>query len=297
MPRGWLKHKNRRVGNRACHGGSSRCSIKKSSEKKKTNHHSTTTKRNIPQNRLSIDDYYMWQDDDFYASSDYEDYDSDASSRQKKISTDICPICCENRPTFIPLMKNCTHDPACQNCLREIFVKQAQKNVTNYPLQCYHPSCRKPVHDDLLIRHKLFRSDEELRKHYRLKTFAQINAHIERKQVVYCPECEQPRAVTNQEKVNCRNCNIQFLVAYDDITTELTTIAAMESFKSDKAGGNDGLANCPRCKSLISKGSGCSHMKCFCGHDFNWNDVRKVTSNVIGDKATRKLVTVKSIMN
>merc|ERR1712125_156238 len=86
---------------------------------------------------------------------------------EDEVAPDVkqCPICCEDRP-LIPLMKNCTHEPACQQCLREIFVKKAQESVSNYPLICYHPSCKKPVHDAQLILHKLVRSDKELKKHY-----------------------------------------------------------------------------------------------------------------------------------
>jgi len=285
MPRGWLKHNNRTVGRKTGRGGSSRRpteTTKKtecSSEKDRL-HPSTKKKRNIP---LMIDDFFAEEYDDFYEYFDDEEYSTDNSSSQTEIGiiskedeeeseVKQCPICYEDRP-LIPLMRNCTHEPACQQCLREIFVKQAQENVSNYPLLCYHPSCRKPVHDAQLLLHKLVRSEKEIKKHYRLKTLGQV--YSQRKKLVHCPACEEPAAVSKTyHNVTCRLCKIPFHVTHEGESSTVTTIIAMANFKYDKIGKNEGVAHCPECNMLISKGDGCDHMRCFCGHDFSWDEAK-----------------------
>lgn len=269
MPRGWLKHKNQRVGNKASRGGNS--------------HNNSKSSR--PDRKEKLDDLPAINDDDFYGAFGYEDYESDnsssridvGSSREDEDTAEMkqCPICCEDRP-LIHLMKKCTHEPACYECLREIFVKQAQENVSNYPLLCYHPHCRKPIHDALLIRHNLVISDEELKRHYRLKNLGKVYADSERKKIVHCPTCEEPIAIRTQTRLVCRQCNTQFHIAPEGKSTRLTTIVAMEtSFHHDNIGTNNGVAHCPNCNVLISKGYGCDHMQCLCGHDFSWERARE----------------------
>ena len=290
MPRGWLKHKNRSVGRKTSRGGGSR---------------HNNTKANCSNLKENGSDLNTLIDDDFYGAFEDENYESDVSSSLidsrsiKEENTDNvkqCPICCEER-YLINLMKKCTHEPACYQCLREIFVTQAQQNVSNYPLVCYHPECRKPIHDDLLIRHNLVSSDEELKRHYRLKTLGQVYADSERKKVVYCPACEEPIAIKSQTRLTCRQCNTNFYVAPEGESTRLTTIAAMEtSFTHDREGTNDGVAHCPKCNILISKGYGCDHMQCFCGHNFSWESARKKINKEFRNGPPR-VATAKHISN
>ena len=82
---------------------------------------------------LEIDD---WGDEYVCKSFDGEENVSNFSSSQ--IEIDGCvedehtsdlkkfPICCKDQ-TIIPLMKNCAHEPACQQSLREMSVKKSQE--------------------------------------------------------------------------------------------------------------------------------------------------------------------------
>ena len=287
MPRGWLKHKSRLVGKKAGRGGGS--ARNKDRRKKLDNHPQMKGDQRAVRSQnartRNSDHCLMRQEkslDYYYSSSDHlNDYDdevdnscSEPSAHLPERAKEECPICCEYR-VVVPFMKKCSHPPACRNCLREIFVNQAQQHVSNYPLRCYHPDCRKPVVDEQLIRHGLVNSDKEMIKHYRLTNLSKVYADPFMKRVVDCPECNEPRAVRkNQTQASCRQCNKFYLIQHEGVTNLVSTIAAMESFKKDKFGRNDGLARCPRCNMMISKGGGCDHMSCFCGHDFSWEFAR-----------------------
>ena len=264
MPRGWLKHKNRVVGEKASRGGSSRTNTPK--------YRNSSSKSKSVQLILDEDDFVSYNED-IHILSDHEREDESAQTRSKTTKME-CPICCEHRP-LISLMAKCNHPPACYECLREIYVKQAQKDVTNYPLQCFYPSCRKPVRDKQLILHGLVRCKDELKKHHRFTTLAKAYAKPETNKIAHCPDCDEPRAVNTHNCVRCRECKAFFFVAREGVTHEFTTISAMQSLMKDRFGPNDGVAKCPSCRIIISKGWGCDHMTCICGHEFSWDVARQ----------------------
>mmetsp|Transcript_14698 Transcript_14698/g.22269 ORF Transcript_14698/g.22269 Transcript_14698/m.22269 type:complete len:330 (+) Transcript_14698:34-1023(+) len=319
MPKGWLKH-NRLVGKKASLGGGSKkqCHSKRThvgrltpdtspgnvqTRDKDINHSHKYASREVMDG--DYDDYY--DDHNFYEEDDYDTSEDEGvlvnesetiqdvvDQRANATNMNInqqCPICCEDRP-LIALMKDCNHPPACYHCLRQIYVIQAQQSVNNYPLQCYHPSCNKDVRDTQLKKHNLVRTEKELEKHYRFTTFAKVykKSHQQYK-VVHCPDCDTPRAVMKQESTKCRNCRLKYLIAHDGVTNELTTLAVLQSMKSDSKGPNDGFARCPRCKIFISKGYGCDHMICACGQHFSWaealNKQRKVKNYKIAESTNK----------
>merc|ERR1712038_1795918 len=97
-----------------------------------------------------------------------------------------------------------------------------------------------------------------------------------RKRVINCPNCEMPHLSIREERVvKCKDCNTEFT----SINHYHTTIAAVEAITNDRIGYNDGWARCPRCKMIISKGFGCDHMQCVCGHDFSWTEALKKKDN------------------
>lgn len=206
---------------------------------------------------------------DNYEELSFSEKDTRSFRKSKGVVLKECQIYCEIRP-LVPLLNKCNHAPVCHGCLREIYVNQAQQNVSNYPLQCYHPSCKKQVHEVHLIKHNLICSEKEFTKHHRLTVLGK--AYSGSKDIVNCPQCEFPRIVNMQEIVSCSQCKIAFEVAHDMHTNRQTTIAAIESLRRDKMGSNDGWAHCPRCKIIISKGDGCDHMTCVCGMNFSWID-------------------------
>ena len=275
MPRGYLKgHRdNRQVGKKASRGGSSKKSTKKCGGKLPSKE-----KLLLDEN----DDYLCYEDVEFYFSDDEYVYfnnegDEDetliSESNPSPVAPPIsklkqCPICCEDYLNLAPLMKNCKHAPCCHKCLREIYIIQAQQDISNYPLRCYHPDCLKPVRDTQLLQHKIVQSEKELTKYYTFTTLAKAYKHFERK-VIHCPTCETPKAIGSQNFVRCRKCRTGIVID-NGKTNEYSTIAAIEAITSDKIGPNNGWARCPRCKIIVSKGYGCDHMRCVCGQDFSW---------------------------
>jgi len=256
------------------------------------------------------DDLICYEDIDAYDYSDDEYHDSLNNDSEEKLvptstlsssasspspsrpSMQQCPICCEEVSSLTPLMKNCNHPPCCQNCLREIYINQAQQDITNYPLQCYHPCCTKVVRDTQLVQHNLVRSDAELKKHYRFTTLAKAYRDTQKKRVIHCPKCETPRVIGSSQEIviKCKECHTKY-AAFNHYHT---TIAAVEAFAYDTMGNNNGWARCPKCKMIISKGNGCDHMTCVCGHHFSWNKALKKKDTRYNDV---KLVVPKTIDN
>lgn len=278
MPRGWLKHESRTVGRKASRGGSSHRSNDNSSKQ-----------RNRLQNDVIcslVEEEYVYEEyDDTFLEQDQIQMHDDYRTTSKSINDEKeCPICCETRP-LISLMKKCNHPPACRECLHEIYVSQAQENVSKYPLKCYHPECSKPILASQLMHHDIFYTEEELQKHHRFCTLAKAYSNANTRMIVHCPDCDFPKLVTNQEKVNCKRCKTKFEIKYTDtnqtkhkkMTTlkhdKKSTIQALEALDKDEKGFNYGWTKCPACKMIVSKGNGCNHMTCVCGKEFYWDEV------------------------
>jgi len=276
MPRGWKKNQSISVvGRKNGRGGSS-------SRPQQGKNRRAVGKKNNPLIDLAEDDYMIYAKEDVELDSlmDIPITSSTANAKEEEenntnntntTTTSIgeCSICCEVRP-LVSLLKKCDHPPSCHECLREIYINQAQQDISNYPLQCFHPSCRRPVRETQLIQHGLLKSEQELTKHYRLTVMSK--AYTSTKKVTYCPECDFTSKVNKQEIVNCRQCRTTYGVEHDEFTTKASTIAAIEAIGNDNFGHNDGWATCPNCKITISKGYGCDHMTCVCGMDFSWED-------------------------
>jgi hypothetical protein len=291
MPRGWLKHKGRRVGQKASRGGSSHHSSKQNNEKKqnqkKVDKSSAPTRRNLkPHRRTTIrkgnicclieedswkDDHDFSQEVELHSPHDSENQNESTTIVHKSNEEQQCPICCEIRP-LLSLMKKCNHPPTCRDCLYEIYVSQAQQNVSNYPLQCYHPGCSKPILATQLIHHNIFRSDLELRKHQRFSLLGKAYSNP-RKKIAHCPDCDFPHLVSSQNNVCCKRCKSRYEVAHDHSHNKKTTIKALEAIERDKIGVNYGWTYCPGCKIIVSKGHGCNHMTCVCGEQFYWDTI------------------------
>jgi hypothetical protein len=299
MPRGWLKSQEKSIGRKKCRGGSSYrrksegCHTKETLHKK--DYHTT---RNSKTRLVTGAEFYSSQCIDAFSSfeDEQETLDVALGMDQEEEVLEQCSICCEDRP-LISLMKKCDHERACHECLREIYVKQAQESVSNYPLRCYHPSCRKPVHFSPLILNNLFHSKKEIKKHHRLSALGKVYSNTKRNKVVYCPECEEPSKVVadRQHYVQCRHCDTSIYVLRQVDSHISTTLASMHALGTDEKGWNDGLAQCPHCDLWISKGYGCYHMSCVCGNDFDWGDAYRQTESLVEKMLKRKVVVAKSL--
>jgi len=282
MPRGWLKHKSRTVGKKASRGGSSHHSSSKHPTRP-TRHPKPRRAGGIQEQGASclIEEVSSRGSDPYFTDDEELVYEyspnngtscSTETPRIKCVSVkEECPICCEIRP-LISLMKKCKHPPACRECLHEIYVSQAQENVSNYPLQCYHPQCTKPILASQLISHGIFRSDEELQKHYRFSLLAKAYSRSD-KMVAHCPDCDFPKLVSYQDRAQCWKCRGKFEITHDANHNKSSTIQALQAIKTDNIGHNDGWTYCPGCKMIVSKGWGCNHMTCVCGEEFYWDEV------------------------
>mmetsp|Transcript_8340 Transcript_8340/g.4954 ORF Transcript_8340/g.4954 Transcript_8340/m.4954 type:complete len:299 (+) Transcript_8340:78-974(+) len=277
MPRGWLKNKSRRVGKKASRGGSSHnnnASKQRNCEEIDASRAFRPTRHSKPHR---VNQIHEEQSVSCLSVEDFV-YEHDEECAGTKPSTSPihdekeCPICCEIRP-LVSLMKKCNHPPACRECLHEIYVSQAQENVSNYPLQCYHPECSKPILASQLISHSIFGSEKEIQKHYRFSLLAKAYSDFNTRMLVHCPDCDFPKLVYKQERVHCKKCKSKFEVTYDAKHNKLSTIKALEAMKKDNIGYNEGWTFCPGCKMIVSKGEGCYHMTCVCGEEFYWDEV------------------------
>ena len=251
MPRGYLKH-NKDVSRNRERGGASHT----------TRHPPVPDRRRQRKqaNKSCIDN------NDFYAVS----RDSDCSDVRSpaKLKLGNCPICFEAAPVVV-LSKKCWHEPACYACLRKVLVTNAQKDVRNYPLTCFHPQCQKPVVVEQLQKHGLLHTSEEVKKHHELTVLAKKrkNSFL----TIRCPypDCDHPRLLpkkflsSNFERYfGCRACHNFYTVS-----PFYATLHALERIERD----NDGWARCPSCYMVISKGWGCDHMTCgACDYSFDW---------------------------
>jgi hypothetical protein len=252
MPNGYLKH-SKAVGRKQARGGSS----KKGYKNERTSL--------PPRKKEIIDDFTL----------EAKDYGKTVSA-ELSYPTQECAICFETCPVLCLSNKCQWHDNACFNCLRRVLVvdpqKQAPGFITKYPLQCFHPLCNQSVQASQLKKHGLFYDSIEVRKHHEMLVYAKVQK-AGRLRTVLCPACRAPKCILPPAKdktYSCFNCKAKF-----DVSPDYATIKALERFRQDSYGPNDGWCRCPNCSILISKGDGCSHMEClFCYHEFDWDEVK-----------------------
>jgi hypothetical protein len=277
MPRGYLKHCQRSVGRKVSRGGAGKRD-RKPMFPSEHEHHTGIRKMDW---RDDIDRY--WEDE----LNDYDDTYGDINEEEESIEQQAmfrtsntnkpiylagcCPICFEYKTNLLVLMKNCHHPPACVQCLRELYIKQAQQNVQNYPLRCFDPSCTRLVRDTQI--QQLARNQEEIKKHYRLCVLQKSYKCAQ--QVSNCPNCDHPYHVRRSKQrlsvrqVRCRCCHTEYALPSTD--EKNSTIYVLESIVVDQKGINDGWCICPKCRMIISKGNGCDHIACPCGCHFSFS--------------------------
>jgi len=276
MSRGYLKNNTKAAGRKAGLGGGSKKCPK--SPKKYASGKRAALYNDICYDIDEFDEYRDTEElyDDFFLDSSTSHEREEELDKKKEESSEECPICCNIRP-LVKLMKGCNHPSACAVCLREMYINQAQQDVRNYPLKCYHPACDRIVTHAQLRQHNLCRSEKELTKHHRLHVLAK--AYKGTRIVAHCPDCDFPHEMNRQILITCKSCGFKYEVN-DEVNDEAngitpppsSTIKAVESIKRDAAGVNNGWARCPRCSIIISKGGGCKVMTCACGHLFYWDD-------------------------
>mmetsp|Transcript_5683 Transcript_5683/g.8626 ORF Transcript_5683/g.8626 Transcript_5683/m.8626 type:complete len:302 (-) Transcript_5683:53-958(-) len=298
MPRGWKKRQE--FGSKVRRGGSSHSTTKQTGTISTTTFSSSRSSHTRKRRHLALDhddriDYsYAFDKGEDFDLYSYDDIDEDHSICPEQASEEQCPICCEVKPLF-SFMKKCHHAPACQQCYREIYIKHAQENVSNFPIKCYYPSCELHVATDNLVRHNLFHNIKEFKKHNTLTALSKAYKDPTRNKIVNCPNCEVPKVVRTQNISFCIICKTRFAVVHEGVTHKLTTMKALDELKNDKFGRNDGWANCPNCDLIISKGDGCNHMICICGKHFSWYDAVAKRARKVGS-SSMTTATAKSVL-
>ena len=290
MPMGYLKHNQDEVGKKIARGGSSHKNV--SSCKKSSNHVG----------------YDLSEDFILPAPLKKEGRCNGAGVKptERLVSPPMaeCTICFEIRP-IIMMSNACTwHGGACFECSRRIYVMDAQKDQSNYPLQCYHPQCQVGIKWGQLYKHGLIQSKAEKDKYHEMmnknkleqlriiaqkqfeKTRAKFAEQVKSRDnlvSVSCPHCDKPKLlkrkdIASDKVFQCQHCKHSYLVSPD-----YATIAAIERCQGkDRVGDfSSGWAKCPSCGVIISKGYGCDHMSCFCGHSFSWTQSQQRAPHAI----------------
>jgi len=175
-------------------------------------------------------------------------------------ATDRCSICLDHVP-LVKLMNKCSHPAACRACLRELYINQAQRDVANYPLRCFDPSCDRIVREVHLTRHSLATTEGEISRHRRLIVLA--GARTRRRAVAHCPSCDHPlvrRVKTGEYLATCAMCGERYTVENEHLLAlgevDRECLRAL------------GVRTCRRCGSNIEHRGGCYKMKCRCGYRF-----------------------------
>ena len=282
MPRGFLKHHSHEIGRKCARGGASRnqCKIgarKKKEEKLKWR---DAYKANMYDD-ISDKNFEWFSDDDEELPTDCLGTCTGAKKECTNTNTEMkeCPICLEQRPV-IKLLQSCWHESACYDCLRRMLVTDAQKDIKNYPLRCFHPQCRLPVQDGRLRKLKLVQSEQEMTEHYRMTVLGKKHLAGDSSRTLLCPHCSHPRIIRSKmcqgdkdQLLNCKRCSKRFT-----FIPMIATIRAVEAFGCDDMGQNNGWARCPSCNIIISKGDDFyegEFVECFCGCEFDWAKTRE----------------------
>ena len=263
MPRGYLKHK-KEAGRRKSRGGGSHSSGS-----------CRTHARNDP-DKSALVGLQSTQPTTRYPDFAIPSCQALTIPKKKNESIDYpiseCPICFEVGPVISLSKKNCGwHDAACFGCLRRLYVTDAQKDVRNYPLCCFHPQCRHPIQIGQLEKHNLFQTHADYKGYHRMMILKKAQQSAKgAARTVYCPSCDMPRIIRSRQQQDqmhsCQNCCFRYRVSPD-----YATVRAMERMGQDTFGENEGIARCPGCGILLSKGDGCDHMTCpCCNHEFSW---------------------------
>mmetsp|Transcript_30779 Transcript_30779/g.46683 ORF Transcript_30779/g.46683 Transcript_30779/m.46683 type:complete len:297 (+) Transcript_30779:49-939(+) len=278
MPRGHFKNKSF-VSEKIRRGGGSKkdknTNLARQSSRSKTRQCFTFTQDDICDYSYGNDDSLLYDNDDMLYDKTFKS-ESRVDIPMKPIYTSECTLCFEQKP-LMKLMKSCQHQSACHDCLYRFYIQIAQQDISMYPLKCWHPACSSRLLQNEQIQ-KLVKSKEELTKHYRLSVLA--SARRKSKLTADCPSCEHPVAFPPRRQKSdmflyvraftCLECSKPFKV---EDSSYQSTILALDRMSRHNC--HDGWAQCPRCRMVISKNGGCSHMTCICGQHFDWREVEE----------------------
>lgn len=178
-----------------------------------------------------------------------------------------CSICLDAKCQVVDISKCKQNHVACIKCLEAYYL---QKDLELYPLHCF--ACTQYVSVLQLQRNQVITTPVQTK-------MVQKFRHLEKKQrqpdkwvFFSCPHCDITKSVrkTSQSMVHtCTSCKKEFMGTLNKEIMEIAEV--LTSLQSDNMGINDGWGRCPNCNFVVSKGSGCNHMRCtYCKHSFTW---------------------------
>ena len=165
---------------------------------------------------------------------------------------DICKICLDRFDQIKRLIKTlpCGHT-YCRKCIATYARDKAKEYGTNF--LC--PDCNEPFEPKGLVG-KQWLTQWEKRK----KALGKV----------VCPQPGCPGEILGRTCLRCRHliCTFCLEELHDGPCKE--GIVKNIIYKINKT------KQCPKCGVNIEKNGGCNHMTCqSCGHEFNWDDVKK----------------------
>jgi len=192
-----------------------------------------------------------------------------------------CSICLDQKATFD--LAGCGLHLACTDCLRSNFLSSL-RTLSAYPFTCFGHGCNSVVTKDALKAHRILRGDEEWTAYRRFSTLAQARDDPA-KRAVHCPSCDTPQLTSSHAKGWVkRTCHNRSCHHGSFDVAPLETSLSGDSFKSTywllKNEGAD-FRRCPNCNFMIVRESGCRHIYCSCGHEFNWKSGRDWNSSTM----------------
>ncbi len=169
-----------------------------------------------------------------------------------------CNICLETFDKIKRLTKtlDCGHK-YCRKCIASYARDKAKEHAANF--LC--PDCREPFNPEGLVG-KQWLTRWEKRK----KALGKI----------VCPRPNCTGEILGQTCLRCRQriCTLCLEEAHEGPCKE--GVVENIEYKIDRT------KQCPKCGVNIEKNGGCNHMTCrSCGHDFNWEDVKKGNRRIV----------------
>ena len=160
-----------------------------------------------------------------------------------------CSICFSDLYTAIRL--NCGHR-FCKVCIIKWI------NVTlddgKFTIPCLQASCKKIIlPKDIPYKHLSSRIDERLLQY----------ALIKMRDSIICNSCNKILGFGRNRIFNCPPCKYQCEDCKNNVIERKNWELLTYFYKLN-------CKKCPKCKIIIDKDNGCSHMTCRCGYDFCW---------------------------
>lgn len=188
-----------------------------------------------------------------------------------------CKICFGDMEIHnIVWMDMCDHK-FCKDCMQEL-IKFSIDN-SKLDIKCPSDECMEQL-DFQLIKEIL--GEDEIGRNYISKydNFL-LNRTLENfSDIVYCPisSCSKPCIQTNDnKKIKCEQCDHIFCFDCKQEWHDGYSCEEYEEWKKETSEYDDSfkqyikenkVKKCNKCKRLITKKSGCSHMTCTCGNQF-----------------------------